>query len=77
MPATEIAPRITVDPDVCSGVPVILGTRIPVSVVVGHLAAGETVERLVVEYRLKREDVLAALSYAATLVSSEEIRAVK
>ena len=59
------------------------GSRVPppggphVSVIVGHLAAGETPERLIEEYRLKRDDVLAALSYAATLVSSEEVRAVK
>jgi uncharacterized protein (DUF433 family) len=73
----EIAPRIVLDEEVCSGVPIIMGTRIPVSVVVGHLAAGESIENLMSEYHLKREDVLASLSYAAKLVSSEEIRAVK
>ena len=73
----EIAPRIVLDETVCSGVPTIQGTRIPVSVIVGHLAAGETTQEVMQEYHLKREDVLAALSYAANLVSSEEVRAVK
>ena len=72
----EIAPRIILDATVCSGKPVIKGTRIPVSVVVGHLAAGEVMETVMEEYDLQREDVLAALSYATILLEGEETRAV-
>jgi uncharacterized protein (DUF433 family) len=64
----QIAPRIVVDDKVQAGKPVIEGTRVPVEVVLGVLAAGETVERIMKEYRLQREDVLAAISYAASVV---------
>jgi uncharacterized protein (DUF433 family) len=59
---TEIAPRISVDEKVRFGKPVIAGTRVPVHLVVGKLAGGMTVEQVMEEYELLREDVLAALS---------------
>ena len=71
-----IAPRIVVDDKVQAGKPVIQGTRVPVEVVLGVLAAGESMERVMKEYRLQKEDVLAAISYAASVVSGEEIREV-
>jgi uncharacterized protein (DUF433 family) len=61
---TEIAPRIAVDEKVRFGKPVIAGTRVPVDLVVRKLAGGMTVEQVMKEYELLREDVLAALSYA-------------
>jgi uncharacterized protein (DUF433 family) len=73
---TEIAPRIVVDGRIQAGKPVIKGTRVPVEVVLGVLAAGDSVEKVMQEYRLERADVLAALSYATSLVSGEEIREV-
>jgi uncharacterized protein (DUF433 family) len=45
-------------------------------VVLGVLAAGEPIERVMKEYRLQKEDVLAAISYAASVVSGEGIREV-
>jgi uncharacterized protein (DUF433 family) len=72
----EMNARVVLDPKVCSGRPIIKGTRIPVSIVVGHLAAGETIENVMEEYGLEREDVLAALSYATMLLEDEEARAV-
>lgn len=71
----EIAPRISVDPGVCFGKPVVAGTRLHVSVVLGQLAAGMTADEVCEEYGIKREDVLACLAYAAHLVQDEEIRA--
>ncbi|MGQ9552704.1 MAG: DUF433 domain-containing protein [Anaerolineae bacterium] len=73
--AAEIAPRIVVDPKVRFGKPVIQGTRVPVEVVVGKLAGGMRVEEIVEEYELSIEDIQAALSYAASVLASEEIRA--
>ena len=73
----EIAPRITVDEKVRFGRPVIQGTRVPVELVVGKLAGGMTVEEVTEEYVLTREDVLAALAYAARLIADEHIRAVR
>ena len=71
---TEIAHRITVDPTIKGGKPVIKGTRVPVEVILGHLAAGDSVETVASEYGITREDVLAALAYAAELAAHEEVR---
>ena len=72
----EIAPRITVDERVRFGKPVIKGTRVPVELVLGKLAGGMTIEEILQEYGLEREDVLAALAYAAHLVAQEQVRVV-
>lgn len=74
---TEIAPRITVDAKIRFGKPVIQGTRIPVDLVVGKLAGGMGIEEVMEEYALTREDVLAALAYAARVVAEEHIRIVE
>ncbi len=73
---SEIAPRIVVDKNVRFGRPVIKGTRVDVQTVVEQLAAGLAMEEVMKEYGLSREDVLAALSYAAHVLSLEEVRAV-
>jgi uncharacterized protein (DUF433 family) len=65
----EIAPGVTVDPKILGGKPVIRGTRVPVDLVVGKLGGGMTIEQVMDQYDLQREDVLAALRYAAHLVS--------
>ena len=72
----RIAPRITVDESVRFGRPVVEGTRVPVDMVVGKLAGGMSVEELCDEYELTREDVLAGLGYAASVLAEEQIRAV-
>ncbi len=72
----EIAPRIVVDERVRFGKPVIKGTRVPVELILGKLAGGMAVEEVMREYELKREDVLAALAYAAHLIAEEQVRAV-
>ena len=59
-------PRVAIDPLVCHGTPVIRGTRIPVSQIVGALGAGESRESLLANYpTLATEDIDAALSFAA------------
>jgi uncharacterized protein (DUF433 family) len=70
----EIAKRITVDPAIKGGKPLVTGTRVPVDVILGHLAAGDSVETVAAEYGITRDDVLAALAYAAELASHEEVR---
>jgi len=72
----EIAPRISVDEKVRFGRPVITGTRVPVDLVLGKLAAGMSYQEVMAEYEIAREDILAALDYAAKTLASEEIRAV-
>jgi uncharacterized protein (DUF433 family) len=71
---TEIAPRIVVDENIRFGKPVIKGTRVDVATVIGHLAAGDTIEDVMSDYGIEREDVLAALAYASSVLAHEEVR---
>ncbi|MGL5858547.1 MAG: DUF433 domain-containing protein [Angustibacter sp.] len=66
--------RITSDPRRMGGVPCIRDLRVTVGMVLGQLAGGRTVEQVLSDYPyLEREDVLAALEYAAALASEREI----
>jgi uncharacterized protein (DUF433 family) len=68
----EFLDRITVDPDVLVGKPVIKGTRIPVYLIIELVANGIASKEILKEYpRLKEEDIKAALLYASKLVESE------
>ena len=69
--------RIVVDPKVRHGKPIIKGTRVSVDVVLGALAGGMSYDDVCNEYGIKREDILAAIEYAASIVAHEEIRPVK
>lgn len=64
--------RITIDPGVSHGKPVIRGTRTPVSIVVGSLAGGMSFEEVQREYDLTIEDIRAALKFAGDLVDQEQ-----
>jgi len=60
--------RITIDPAICHGKPCIRGLRYPVENLLELLAGGMSVEQVLEDYEdLQREDILAALSYAARL----------
>jgi uncharacterized protein (DUF433 family) len=60
--------HIVSTPEVLSGKPRIDGTRIPVALVLGYLAAGSTVDEIVKEFPdLTREDISACLDYARDL----------
>ncbi|MBE0517389.1 MAG: DUF433 domain-containing protein [archaeon] len=72
----EIAPRISIDEKIRFGKPVISGTRVPVELIIGKLAGGMTYEEVMAEYEITREDILAALNYAAKTISSEEIKVI-
>jgi uncharacterized protein (DUF433 family) len=66
--------RISIDPNVCHGKPCIKGTRIMVWLIVECLANGDTVEDVLKAYpSLTREDVLAALAYAAEMTKERII----
>lgn len=66
--------RITVDPAQMGGLPCIRGLRVTVSAVLGQLAAGQSVEDVLADFPyLEREDVFAALEYAAAAVSEREL----
>jgi uncharacterized protein (DUF433 family) len=63
----EIAPNISVDHQIHHGAPVITGTRMPVSIIVGSLAGGMSKEEVSREYAITIEQIEAALSFAAEL----------
>ena len=68
--------RITSKQAVCSGRPVISGTRIRVSDVLDLLAAGETRSAILSDYpQLKDEDITAALEYGSAATSHRVIQA--
>ena len=69
----ELADRITVDKGTRFGRPVIRGTRVAVDLVLGRLAGGATYEELCREYEITREDILAALDYAARTIAEEQL----
>ena len=70
MPEESFRERIRVDSGILCGQPVIKGTRLPVYVIVEAIAAGDTVDDLVVAYPfLNAADVEAALAYAAHLAA--------
>lgn len=67
----EIFPGIDVDPRRRFGKPCIAGTRIDVATIVGALAAGETIETVADEYAASRDQILAALRFAAHLAEHQ------
>ncbi len=78
MPATrqDLLKRIVVDPQICFGKAVIRGTRIWVALIVENLAEGVTPEQLLENYpQLQREDLQAAMAYAAELTRERVIPA--
>jgi uncharacterized protein (DUF433 family) len=66
--------RITLNPRVMTGKPIIRGTRIPVDLVVRMVAQGIAEEAILQEYpRLESADIRAALAYAAQVVADEDV----
>lgn len=66
--------RISILPDVCHGKPVIKGTRVLVSNILGSLGSGENIEEVLEDYPgLTREDILAALQFGGELSQFEVV----
>ncbi|MGA2037609.1 MAG: DUF433 domain-containing protein [Acidimicrobiales bacterium] len=66
--------RITVDPERMGGLPCIRDLRIPVTTIVGQLAAGRTHGQILSDFpELTEDDILAALEYAAAAVQEREL----
>ncbi|MDD5037521.1 MAG: DUF433 domain-containing protein [Methylococcaceae bacterium] len=67
--------RITIDPNICHGKPCIRGLRYPVENVLEWLAGGMTVDDILDDYEdLERDDIFAALAYAARLAHIKSIQ---
>lgn len=69
----EIAERITSDPRIMVGKPVVTGTRTPVELVLAKLAANPDLDDFFLDYpELTVDDVKAVLAYASSLVPREQ-----
>lgn len=67
--------HIQSDPNILFGKPVIIGTRIPVDLILEKLAAGESFDQLLAAYpRICREDIFACLQFASESVKNEVVR---
>lgn len=71
-PESELLGRITIDPQIFGGKPIIRGHRLAVEHILGMLAAGDSVEDLLAGYSwLEPEDVRACLLFARRVVGHE------
>lgn len=69
--------RITIDPAVCHGKPCIRGLRYPVENVLEWLASGMSIDEILTDYAdLERDDILAALAFAARLAHVNRIEVI-
>jgi len=74
MDEKQLLERITVDPKIFGGKPIVRGRRWAVEHVLGMLAAGDSIETILQGYEwLEREDVLACLTYARKIVAHERV----
>jgi uncharacterized protein (DUF433 family) len=75
MKEEELLDRITVDPAIFGGKPIIRGMRLAVEHVIGMLAAGDTPERLLQEYAfLEPADIQACLVYAHRSLAGKQVQ---
>ena len=73
----QLLDRITMDPDICHGKPVIRGLRYPVETILELLSSGMTIDEILADYEdLEREDLLAVLAFAARLSQVKRIQSV-
>ena len=69
--------RISIDPNVQHGRPVIKGTRVPVVRILGELAGGTPREEICDQYGATMQDIVAAIEYASELVDAQQQRPLK
>ena len=66
--------RIEINPAICHGKPVVRGTRVMVSQVLGALSGGDSIEDVLMDYpSLSAEDLSAVFAFAGKLASFEDI----
>lgn len=70
--------RITADPGIFGGKPIIRGMRISVELILSLLAQGESIEAILDDYpNLERDDIRACLAYAHAVIAHDRLEAVK
>ena len=66
----ELLNRITIDPLICHGKPVVRGLRYPVQTILEWLSSGMTIDELILDYPdLEKDDFLACIEYASKMMS--------
>jgi uncharacterized protein (DUF433 family) len=74
MSETDLLKRITVNPRIFGGKPIVRGRRLAVEHVLGMLVAGDTAQSLLTAYSwLELEDIQACLLYARKVVAEERV----
>jgi len=74
MPSDALLDRITVNPAIFGGKPIVRGRRLAVEHVLGMLAHGDSAETILVGYPwMESEDIRACLEYARRLVAHERV----
>ncbi len=69
--------RITIDPAICHGKPCIRGLRYPVETLLELLSSGMTIDEILADYEdLERDDLFAALAFAARLARTRRLQPV-
>jgi uncharacterized protein (DUF433 family) len=70
--------RITADPQIFGGKPIIRGMRISVELILSLLAQGESVDSILADYPdLEAEDIQACLAYAHAVIAQDSLDAVR
>ena len=76
-PESVLLNRITANPEIFGGKPIIRGMRISVEIVLSLLAQGETVEAILADYPdLEPDDIRACLAYAHAVIAHDSLDAV-
>ncbi len=66
--------RVEINPNICHGKPVIKGTRVLVSNILGALGAGDSIEEIIEDYpNITRDDIFEALTFSSKLAQFEEL----
>ena len=78
MKDNELLKRITANPEIFGGKPIIRGMRISVELILSLLAQGETEDAILEDYPgLTREDLRACLAYAHAVIAQDSLDAVQ
>lgn len=75
---SKLLERITIEPRICHGKPVVRGLRYPVEMLLELMSAGMTIDEILADYEdLEREDLLAILAYATRLIQIKRMEPVR